>query len=60
MQYEGIKDFEGKEVRLMLNNRFLLNGFILKVYRDSIRFTTTQADSIIAISEILSVRTTGG
>ena len=35
-----------------------LVGHILRVYNDSsIRFSTTQADSIISISEILSVRT---
>ena len=38
---------------------FFLVGHILRVYNDGIRFSTTQADSIISISEILSVRTVG-
>ena len=59
VEYEAIKDFSGKRVKLVYHNGFNLQGNILKVYKDTIFFKTKQAESLINIDDIRSVRTIG-
>ena len=59
MEYEAIKDFSGKRVKLVYRNGFNLQGDIVKVYNDTILFKTIQAESLINIDDIRSVRTIG-
>ena len=59
MEYEAIKDFSGKRVKLVYHNGFNLQGDIVKVYKDTILFETKQAESLINIDDIRSVRTIG-
>ena len=56
MEYEAINNFFGKNVKLVMNNGFILKGTILKVYKETVLFKTYQATSAIAITDIKSVR----
>jgi len=55
MEYEAVKHFLKKEVKLTFNNGFRLNGEILELYSDSILFRTTQKDSVINLDDIHQV-----
>ena len=55
MDYELVKEFEGKFVKLVRENDFVLYGTVLKVLKDAILFKTDQASSAIPISVIKEI-----
>jgi hypothetical protein len=52
MESEGVKLYEGKNVKLVFNNDFNLIGKILKLYSDSLSFQTRQKTSLISLDSI--------
>jgi hypothetical protein len=57
MEKEAILHFKGKYVDIHFKrNNFVLAGYILEVYSDSILFQTKQTTSAVPFSEIYSIK----
>lgn len=55
MKREMVLPFQGKNVKLVLNGNFCLNGLIEEVFDDCILFTTRQKTSLIRFDRIMEV-----
>jgi len=55
MRKEDIEPFQGKNIKLVKSDNYVLFGTIDMVYKDSILFNTEQAQSLIRIEDIKTI-----
>jgi ribosome maturation factor RimP len=60
IEKEAITHFKGKNVKIRLLDGFNLTGTILEIYQESLLFKTSQAESLISISDIKQIVGLGG
>ena len=57
MQEEDLKEFEGKNIKIVLNNNYQYNGEIISLSRDSLKFKDKyNAVILISLDHIKFVR----
>ena len=55
MEQEAVLHFKGKNVKIRLLDGFNLSGRILEVYNESLLFKSSQAESLIALTNIKQI-----